>query len=89
METCWDLYNGVAVPVPQDETKSSYHGFPSNDDFVVPVVEWSARHVYNFICGVALWGTPVILHVGSTTVQVNKAISYSHKDIDHGASEMD
>ncbi len=84
----WDLYNSVAVPVSQDETKSSYHAFPSDDDFVVPVAEWSARHVYNFICGVASWGTPIILQVGDKTVHVKKAISYSHRGIDRSDGEV-
>jgi methionyl-tRNA formyltransferase len=78
----WDLYNGVAVPVAQDETKSSHHGFPSNEDFVVPVAQWSAHHVYNFICGVASWGTPITLQVGDQFIPIKKAISYSHEDID-------
>jgi methionyl-tRNA formyltransferase len=84
-----DLYNGVAALVPQDETKSSYHAFPSVDDFVVPVTEWSARHVYNFICGLASWGTPLILQVGNNALHVKTAISYSQKVIDHDKSEMD
>jgi methionyl-tRNA formyltransferase len=83
----WDLYNGVAKPVEQDETKSSYHAFPSDDDFVVPVAEWDARHVYDFICGVASWGTPIILRVGNKSVRVKKAISYSYMDIDHTDNE--
>ncbi len=83
----WDLYNGVAKPVEQDETKSSYHAFPSDDDFVVPVAEWDARHVYNFICGVVSWGTPIILLVGNKSVRVKKAISYSYMDIDHNDNE--
>ena len=77
----WDLYDGLAIPVAQDETKSSYHGFPTDDDFVVPVAEWSARHVYNFICGVASWGTPITLHVGKQKILVKAAISYSHENI--------
>src|SRR6266487_839034 len=85
----WDFYNGVAEPVPQDETKSSHYAFPSDDDFVVPVAEWSARHVYNFICGVASWGTSIILQVDNKTVHVKKAISYSLKDIGRSVSEMD
>jgi len=84
----WDLYNGVAKPVEQDETKSSYHAFPSDDDFVVPVAEWDARHVYNFICGVASWGMPIILLVGNKSVRVKKAISYSYMDIDHNDNEV-
>ncbi len=89
VRSVWDLYNGTAVPELQDETKSSYHAFPSVDDFVVPVAEWSAQHVYNFICGVASWGTPITLQVGNNTVYVKMAISYSHKTIDRGESEMD
>ena len=84
----WDLYNGVAKPVEQDETKSSYHAFPSDDDFVVPVAEWDARHVYNFICGVVSWGTPIILLVGNKSVRVKKAITYSHMDIDHNDNDV-
>jgi methionyl-tRNA formyltransferase len=84
----WDLYNNVAVPVQQDESKSSYYAFPSVDDFVVPVAEWSARHVYNFICGVASWGTPITLQVGNNVVHVKKAISYSQRDIDRSDSEV-
>jgi methionyl-tRNA formyltransferase len=85
-----ELYNGVATPVAQDEEKSSYHAFPCDDDFVVPVAEWDARRVYNFICGVASWGTPMIILLGGNeTVRVKKAISYSHKDTDRSVSEMD
>ncbi len=86
-KSVWDMYNGEAVLAIQDETKSSYHAFPSNDDFMVPVAEWNARHVYNFICGVATWGTPIHLLVGNKTVHVKKAISYSHETIDQNNDE--
>ena len=76
------MYNGVAELATQDETKSSYHALPSKDDFVVPVAEWNARHVYNFICGVASWGPPLHLLVGNKVVHVKKTISYSQKTID-------
>ena len=52
------VYNQDAIFQKQDELNSSYHPFPCDDDFVVPVAEWSSRHVYNFICGVASWGSP-------------------------------
>jgi methionyl-tRNA formyltransferase len=83
-----DLYHGVAVPVLQDETKSSYHTFPSDNDYVVPIEEWSARRVYNFIRGVASWGTPIMLQVGNNHVYVKNAVSYSLKDTDRGDSEL-
>jgi methionyl-tRNA formyltransferase len=81
-KSVWELYNGIAIQVAQDEMKSSYHPFPSEDDFVVPVEEWHARHVYNFICGVASWGTPIHILVGNKSIQIKKAISYSQKTID-------
>jgi methionyl-tRNA formyltransferase len=82
VQSVWDIYNGVAVLVRQDETKSSYHAFPCEDDFVVPVADWSARHVYNFICGVSSWEIPLHLLVGTKTIHIKKAISYSQKTID-------
>jgi len=84
----WDLYDELAIPVAQDETKSSYHGFPTDDDFAVPVAEWSARHVYNFICGVASWGTPITLHVGNQYILVKDAISYSRNNIGERDSDV-
>ena len=81
-QSVWDIYNGVAVLHKQDEAISSYHAFPRADDFVVPVADWNARHVYNFICGVESWGIPIHLLIGNKSVQINKAISYSHEAID-------
>jgi methionyl-tRNA formyltransferase len=84
----WDVFNEVAVLVKQNETDSSYHPFPNDDDFVVPIAEWSARHVYNFICGVASWGTPIHVLIGNKAVHVTKAISYSQKTIDQNDMVM-
>jgi methionyl-tRNA formyltransferase len=81
-QSVWDLYNGIAVLVRQNETKSSYHAFPREDDFVVPVTDWNARHVYNFICGVSSWEIPIHLLIGAKTVHIKKAISYSLQTID-------
>jgi methionyl-tRNA formyltransferase len=80
--TVWDIYKGVATPVPQDEADSSYHPFPSAEDFVVDVTKWSARHVYDFVCGVASWGGPVTLQAGNKSFIVQEAVSYSRNDLD-------
>ena len=88
-QSVWELYHGVAQPVAQDETKSSYHAFPSEDDFVVPLAEWDARRVYNFICGVASWRRQITLKEGNKIVRVKSATSYSLEDRDRGESEMD
>ena len=87
VQSVWHMYNQEAVLQKQDESKSSYHPFPCDDDFVVPVAEWSASHVYNFICGVASWGSPIVLLIGNKTMEVKMAISYSHKTIDRNESE--
>ena len=81
------VYNQDAILQKQDESNSSYHPFPCDDDFVVPVAEWSARHVYNFICGVASWGFPIALLIGNKTIEIKKAISYSRMAIDQKESE--
>jgi methionyl-tRNA formyltransferase len=80
--TVWDLYRGRVVPVPQDETKSNYHPFPSAQDFVINPAEWSARHVYNFLSGVLHWSDPIKLYVNGKYVVVQQVISYSPKNID-------
>ncbi|MBA2287068.1 MAG: methionyl-tRNA formyltransferase [Ktedonobacteraceae bacterium] len=80
--SAWDLYQGRAVCRTQDEARSSYQPFPSAEDFVVPVEQWSARYVYNFICGVADWGGPITLQTGSRSFVIQEAISYSH-DMKH------
>ena len=79
--TLWNLSRGLARHTPQEETKSSYHPFPTADDFVVHASEWSARHVYNFICGVVHWCGPVKIDVGEEHFQVRGAISYSQSNI--------
>jgi methionyl-tRNA formyltransferase len=88
-QSVWDLYNGGAVLIRQDETKSSYHAFPREEDFVVPVEDWNARHVYNFICGISTWEIPIHLLVGTQTIHIKKAISYSLGNIDQHQMSVD
>ncbi len=80
--TVWDMYKGIAAPVPQDEAHGSYHPFPSEEDFIVDVAQWSAGHVYDFVCGVASWGGPVTLQVGNESFLVHEVTSYSYEDRD-------
>ncbi len=80
-DTVWKLYAGEAKTKHQDESMSSYHGFPRDEDFVVPVAEWDCAHVYNFIRGVVDWGEPVVLQVRGEHFVARRAISYSHENI--------
>ena len=80
-DTIWKLYQGDTKPMPQDESMSSYHGFPGDENYIVPVAEWDCVHVYNFICGVVGWGGPIVLQIQGEHMIVRKAISYSHENI--------
>lgn len=79
-QTVWKLYEGSVADYPQDESQSSYYSFPTAQDFVVPVREWDARHVYNFIRGVGHWEQPVQLFTEQGIFPVRDVISYSHKN---------
>ena len=61
VQTAQALCENRAIRHPQDEAQSSYYSFPVEQDFVVKVSEWDARHVYNFVRGVNSWHIPVTL----------------------------
>jgi methionyl-tRNA formyltransferase len=86
--TVWDLYEGRAVRVKQDEAKSGYHSFPADEDFVIQAHEWDARHVYNFIRGVGHWDRPVELQEGDQSFLVRDAVSYSLENVNDGHGEV-
>jgi methionyl-tRNA formyltransferase len=86
-QTVWHLSRGDALPTPQDNTQSSYHPFPSNEDFSIPAEEWTARHVYNFIRGIRSWDRPLFLHSGAKTFQVHDAIMYRQNARESKSSE--
>lgn len=73
----WESFKGDAQPIPQDEAKSSYYTFPTEADLVVVPQEWSARHLYNFIRGIAAWNGPVELQIGNKHIFAYDAISYA------------
>ena len=74
-----ERFQGMAALIPQDESQSSYLPMPSEKEFIVPVAEWDARRVYNFVRGLAGRGVPVKLLVMDDLVTVSDAISYSHE----------
>ena len=85
------LFRGNATPRPQDESQSTFHPFPSNqdghEDFVIYPELWDARHVYNFICGVKdwarTWGTPLTLVADAElTLLVEDVLDYSYRSND-------
>lgn len=76
-QAVWDIYRGHATPFPQDETKSSYHPFPSAYDVIVNPTDLIARDVYNIACGLAKWGDPVALRIGDELIPLYDAVSYS------------
>src|SRR6202043_2221553 len=79
----WKLAQGQAVRLRQDKKESSYHPFPSSEDFIIPVAKWSPRHTYNFIYGLADRGESITLQVGEERFIAQKAISYSHNALNN------
>lgn len=75
-QTAWKLYEGDVIARPQDEDLSDYHSFPSDDDFVVQVEEWDARHVYNFVRGMGYWDEPIELRVDGEAFLCRDIASY-------------
>ncbi len=76
-----DLYTGNVNRIPQDPTKSSYHSFPTDEDFVIYAEESDAQYIYNFINGIGHWDRPVEIHTSNQTFFTRECISYSHKDV--------
>ncbi len=77
-QAVWERYEGRDVRIPQEHARSSYHSFPTTRDFVIAADEWSAQHVYNFICGTLSYGNPLTLLAGGKEITVVGVISYSH-----------
>jgi methionyl-tRNA formyltransferase len=86
-QSIWELCQDKATRMPQDEAKSSYHGFPVREDFVIHATTYGARHVYNFIRAVGHWDEPIKLHANGKILLVRDAFSYSlYKDMPDASS---
>ena len=77
VRTTQDLYHKRIIPHPQNKTLHSYHSYPTEKDYVVQVHEWSARHLYTFIRGVASSERPVKIISKHRYLLATDAISYS------------
>jgi methionyl-tRNA formyltransferase len=60
---------------PQRESDVSYFSNPTPADFII-TPNWSARRAYNFICGVAGFGGPVVIQVDDKQFVVREAAEY-------------
>jgi methionyl-tRNA formyltransferase len=75
-----DVYEGHAQRLPQDEAKSSYHAYPVERDFSIPVAQWDAVRVYNFLRGVKAWGEAMKVQVNNKEIIVDGALDFSKDD---------
>lgn len=80
----WELYRGTAYLTSQDEAQSSYQPIPTGNEYLVPIAEWPARRIYNFVRAVATGEQPVTLLVAGQAVKVTDAISYSQETNGNG-----
>ncbi|GAC1643101.1 MAG: hypothetical protein NVS4B12_07020 [Ktedonobacteraceae bacterium] len=72
-----NLYKNNITHTSQDEAKSSYYSFPTNEDFVIRAGEWDARHIFNFINGVGHWDSPIEIRSAHQTFFTRQCTSYS------------
>ncbi len=71
------LFTQTLVPSPQDEKWATYESFPDVADYNVSAQTCSARHLYNFVRGVASRETPVEIEMAGETLYAIDATSYS------------
>lgn len=77
LQTVRSLAAGRCHAQPQDESLSSYHPYPGDNEYVVNAHEWGARQLYNFIRGIASVERPVEVLCEDGYVLASDAISYS------------
>jgi methionyl-tRNA formyltransferase len=88
------LSRGEAVRRPQAAAESSSQSFPGPRDLQVPVTEWGAEHVYDFVCGIAGWAGPLPFELGPSAptvrqrIYVRRALAYSMADTGHRPGEI-
>lgn len=73
----WEVYLRREQRIPQDEAHSTYHSYPTVEDFVVPVAKWSADHVYNFFRGAKIWGEAMKVRVDGKNITIDGATDYT------------
>ena len=64
--------NLVSRPQPAG---GSYQSWPQTKDFRLDT-NWSARRAFNFMCGVAEWGTPFAVETAGEIIHLQRAIAY-------------
>ena len=70
------------IPYRKQPPGGQYQPYPRESDFMVST-EWSARRVYNFMRGTAVWGYPFRLEIEGEQFLLNDAISWSaHERLD-------
>lgn len=83
-QAAWQLYRDEAQVIEQDEARSSYHSFPEYEDLAIPVDQWDAREVYNFIRGVGHWESPLHIEAPDSEmeIEVRNCYEYSLEPLD-------
>lgn len=70
------------IPYRKQPPGGAYQPYPNEEDFTISP-SWSARHIYNFMCGTAVWGYPYRLPMGDETLLLSDAISWSAHEVLH------
>lgn len=73
VETLRQIKGGTLERHPQPPG-GSYEPYPSDDAFVIPT-SWTARHAFNFMCGVEEWDEPFTIMAGDERLIVATALA--------------
>jgi methionyl-tRNA formyltransferase len=72
------LVNKTLVENVQDESATSYQPYPEAEDFRVDT-RWSARRLFNFICGTRNWGCVYPCTIAETDYALQDVLGYSEE----------
>jgi len=70
------------IPYRKQPPGGSYQPYPHEGDFTISP-DWTARRVYNFMCGTAVWGIPFRLELADETLLLSDAVSWSAHETLH------
>jgi methionyl-tRNA formyltransferase len=75
LQALTDLASGAAHPIPQDDSRATYHPLPGPEDYTI-TVDWPARRAYTFARGVLGRGEPVRIAAPGASFRVLSPLGY-------------
>ena len=68
------------IPYRKQAAGGTYQRWPHDEDFTI-TPSWTARRVYNFMRGAAVWGIPFVFDLGSERILLSDATGWSAYEV--------